>query len=208
MSDIDLRLGDCRDILPQLQDNSVDMIFTDPPYLDSNGWIWPFLGEQGSRLLKPGMSLVTFCGHYNIAEVIHGLSMFGLRYWWIAGMRHTRTRRLPGKWVTAMWKPVIWMVKDYRRGTRTPYDMFEGGGDEKEYHKWQKPLKWCMHWIENLTEPGELVLDPFVGSGTTCLASAQMGRDSIGVEIDEDCFLVAQRRISESGLQPLFESLI
>ena len=58
-----------------------------------------------------------------------------------------------------------------------------------------KPLSLIKHLIDLLSEPGQLVLDPFVGSGTTSLAAMQLQRNCIGIEINEEYAAYAQRRI-------------
>jgi len=60
-----------------------------------------------------------------------------------------------------------------------------------------------MLWlIQNYTQPGDLILDPFMGSGTTGVAAVKLGRKFIGIEIDEGYFEIAKRRISEALAQP------
>jgi len=65
-------------------------------------------------------------------------------------------------------------------------------------------MKWC---IERATEPGQIILDPFMGSGTTGVACVQTGRNFIGIEIDADYFAIAERRIAEAQMQPPLEGL-
>jgi DNA modification methylase len=79
--------------------------------------------------------------------------------------------------------------------------MLAGGGRDKEHHGWGKPVRWFQHWIENLTEPEEAVLDPFMGSGTTGVACVQTGRRFIGIEIDPSYFAIAEKRITEAQAQ-------
>lgn len=68
-------------------------------------------------------------------------------------------------------------------------------------HPTQKPLKLVMDWVTKFTEPGEIVLDPFAGSGTTGVACASLGRKFIGIEKRLDYFQLACRRISDSHRQ-------
>jgi site-specific DNA-methyltransferase (adenine-specific) len=53
-------------------------------------------------------------------------------------------------------------------------------------------------FIRLFTKPGDIVCDPFLGSGTSCLAAQELGRSSIGIEIDENYFRLAQERLSKS----------
>ncbi len=56
--------------------------------------------------------------------------------------------------------------------------------------------------ITDFTDPGDTILDPFMGSGTTGVACIQTGRNFIGIEIDGDYFKIAERRIHDAAQQP------
>jgi DNA modification methylase len=79
--------------------------------------------------------------------------------------------------------------------------------DGKE-HPTQKPVK-LMEWcIEKISKPGDTILDPFMGSGTTGVACVKTGRNFIGIEIDKGYFDIAERRIAEAQMQlPLLEAV-
>jgi site-specific DNA-methyltransferase (adenine-specific) len=68
-------------------------------------------------------------------------------------------------------------------------------------HPAQKPLKLVMDWVAKFSEPGELVLDPFMGSGTTGVACALLGRTFVGIEKRPDYFQLACRRITDAHRQ-------
>lgn len=71
--------------------------------------------------------------------------------------------------------------------------------DKKEYpHPTIKPLNIMKTIIENSSKPGEIVLDPYLGSGTTAVACMELGRKYIGYEINEKYFDTAQRRIKDT----------
>ena len=65
-------------------------------------------------------------------------------------------------------------------------------------HPTQKPEVLMQHFVELLSNPGEWVLDPFMGSGTTGVVSKRAGRNFIGVELDTEYFNVANKRIQEA----------
>ena len=69
-------------------------------------------------------------------------------------------------------------------------------------HPTQKPLALVMDWVAKFTDPGEIILDPFAGSGTTGVACAKLGRKFIGIEKRQDYFDLAVRRITDACAQP------
>lgn len=72
----------------------------------------------------------------------------------------------------------------------------------KDQHPTQKPVELAAHFIRLHTRPGDTVLDPFMGSGTTGVAAVKLGRNFIGIEIDKGYFEIAQKRIAEAQRQP------
>lgn len=77
----------------------------------------------------------------------------------------------------------------------------------KKLHKWQKPIGLLKRIIGASSNPGDIVLDPFMGSGTTGAACIQLGRNFIGIEIDKKTFSIAKKRIKEAERQlviPIF----
>ena len=79
-------------------------------------------------------------------------------------------------------------------------------GDDVRVHPTQKPvgvMQWC---IEHLPSTTATIIDPFMGSGSTIVAAARLGRRAIGIEIDPHYFAIARDRIiAELSRQPLFK---
>ena len=74
---------------------------------------------------------------------------------------------------------------------------------EMPKHPSPKPIEYMRKLIERVTSPGDTIFDPFMGSGTTGVACVQLGRSFIGIEIDENYFKIAKRRIEQAQLQML-----
>ena len=206
MSNVQLYHGDCLEVMKTLPDGSVDAVITDPPYAEKYSYIWEPFAEQSARVMKVGASLITLCGHYQVPFVIDKLSHH-LRYWWILSMEHGNLNRLPGKWVCVKHKPALWYVKERRKpgDTECPLDSLAAGSEDewrevRSHHKWGQPTKWFAHYIERLTLPNDVVLDPFMGSGTTGVACIQTGRNFIGIEIDKGYFNIAKQRIEKAEM--------
>jgi site-specific DNA-methyltransferase (adenine-specific) len=83
-------------------------------------------------------------------------------------------------------------------GSRYPRSVqyFKTAEREGSYHKTQKPVALMEYLIKTYTNEGETVLDFTMGSGTTGVAAKQLGRDFIGIELDEEYFKIAQERIN------------
>lgn len=201
-TDIQVIGGDFRTILKAMPSNSVEMIFTDPPYGEEYIPLYEDLAKLSARVLKPGGSLITYVGHYAIPKITRLMDDY-LRYWWILSVRHSGgAARLIGKNVFVEWKPMLWYVKDYRRtDVEWVADMVESDIPTKDEHDWQQGYKEANYYIDKLTLPGELILDPFVGSGTTLISAYKLKRKAIGIEIDENRADVARVHIqTECGL--------
>ena len=65
----------------------------------------------------------------------------------------------------------------------------------KDVHDWQQSVGAARYYIKQLTRPGAIVLDPFLGGGTTGVAAAELGRNFIGIECDAAAFTAASARI-------------
>ena len=102
--------------------------------------------------------------------------------------------------------------KDYE-DLRRPFKVYDDRmrGDIWEYncvngyigkHPCEKPISIMEHIVCTSTKPNQTILDPFMGSGTTLVACAKMGRKGIGIELDEDYFNIACKRVEEAYKSP------
>lgn len=71
-------------------------------------------------------------------------------------------------------------------------------GVQKELHHWQQSLDGFIQIVERFTEPGELVVDPFLGSGTTAVACLRLGRQFVGCDTDAGAVAIARRRVQHA----------
>jgi site-specific DNA-methyltransferase (adenine-specific) len=109
------------------------------------------------------------------------------------------------------------IVMAHRRGRK----VWNGGGKRGVYrhatngthngpkpHPATKPEPLLMELLADFTQPGEIVLDPFMGSGTTLVAAKRLGRQAIGIEIEEKYCEVAAQRLSQEALSFEFAEVI
>lgn len=176
------RVGDCRKKLADIPDNSVPLILTDPPYGNDAEELLKWLAEFGAAKLVEGGSLICYFGKSHLDKDLAILSAH-LRYWWLCSMPHTSKQRFPGKFVISGFRPIAWYVKGHRRGRTLLPDVFDSPAPDKLEHKWAQGEGGVWQPIEHLTEPGELTVDPFAGTGNWGRIACDMGRRWIGCDI-------------------------
>jgi 16S rRNA G966 N2-methylase RsmD len=210
---VKLILGDCTDIevTNEIPDSSIDLIFTDPPWDMKSIPLYSKLGELAMRVLKPGGSLVTYIPQYTLLEVLRVLVPSGLKHNWICYVKHSGNNTVMyTNHVIARGKPLLWFYKCGSDGDdgKLPMntgmyvaDFIESQRPDKSLHEWaQSPVE-AEYYIEKLTLPNQIILDPFMGSGTTGVAALKLNRQFIGIEIDRARFEVAQMNFAEKILQ-------
>jgi hypothetical protein len=180
----DLRIGDCREVLADVADNSIPLILTDPPYGKDAEPLYRWLAQFAARVLIPGGSLICYTGQ---ACLPRDFAIFGahLTWQWLCTMRHTQPQRLFGANVIVTHKPVLWYVKQFRRGRSLMPDGLISPHRDKLSHAWAQGEGGIWAPIEHLTEPGEVIVDPFAGTGAWGRIAVQMGRRWIGADIVE-----------------------
>jgi 16S rRNA G966 N2-methylase RsmD len=199
--DVLLFNADFREVLPKLEDETVSMIFTDPPYAEEFKILYRDLADLSRPVVSEGGSLLAYIGHFAAPDIFRYFSAYPeWRYWWLLAIdqRHHGGRRiLEGKNVRVHWKPIIWYVKGGRFNTEYVDDMINSRAPAKELHEWEQSTIEAEYYIEFLSEPGGWVLDPMMGSGTTGIAALNKGRKFIGIEQDKSRYNVASNRIKE-----------
>lgn len=199
---VDIRHGDFRAALADVPDGSVDAILTDPPYLREHMPLFGALGALAVRVLKPGGSLLCMVGQSHLDEVLRPL-MERLNYHWCIAYL-TPQHRLQMRWrgVSVGWKPVLWLTNGRRRSLVPPYpyDVVRSEPSDyaamKELHEWGQSESGFSTLVERFTRPGDLVCDPFLGSGTTGVVAVRLGRSFIGCDIDPLCVEQSRRRMA------------
>jgi ParB family chromosome partitioning protein len=200
---IAIRHGDFREVLGDLR-GQVDAMITDPPYLSEYIPLYGELAKLAAELLRPHGVLVVMTPHLHLLEVGNCMTPH-LRYRWICTyyMGDTKANVSAAKIATS-WKPLLVFTRNDAENLRfVCSDYFSAAhntadGVQKELHHWQQSLDGFIQIVERFTEPGELVVDPFLGSGTTAVACLRLGRQFVGCDTDAGAVAIARRRVQHA----------
>lgn len=113
------------------------------------------------------------------------------------GKKYTATRTSGGKTLGRETSNKVAGWKTENDGSRYPITVLEVPNITGD-HPTQKPVELMKYLIRTYSNKGDIVLDPFCGSGTTCVAAKQLGRKYIGIELDEGYYHIADMRVSEA----------
>ncbi len=239
--------GDCVEVMNSLPENSVDLIFADPPYnlqlggdlqrpdnsqvdgVDddwdkfdtfktyddfSTAWL-----TAARRILKDSGSLWVIGSYHNIFRV--GATLQDIGFWILNDVIWRKTNPMPnfrGTRFTNAHETLIWCAKSQEAKYTFNYDAMKNlndglqmrsdwslplctgaerlkGEEGAKLHPTQKPESLLYRVILSATKPGDVVLDPFFGTGTTGAVAKQLGRSYIGIERDETYIKGARQRL-------------
>ncbi|NDW06470.1 site-specific DNA-methyltransferase [Jiella pacifica] len=246
--------GHCVSQMEAMPENSVDVIFADPPYnlqlagdlhrpdqskVDAVDDAWDqFESFQAydaftrawllaaRRVLKPNGTIWVIGSYHNIFRV--GASMQDLGYWILNDVVWRKSNPMPnfrGRRFQNAHETLIWASRDQNaKGYTFNYDSLKAANDDvqmrsdwlfpictggerlkgedgQKLHPTQKPEMLLARVILASTKPGDVVLDPFFGTGTTGAVAKRLGRHYVGIERDEDYIAAAEQRIA--AVEPL-----
>jgi len=193
--EIDLRLGDFEEVLADLPDGSVDCIITDPPYPYQFIEVWSKLSRFAKRVLKPNGYCIAYSGQMHLPEVIKRMKEHLDYYWTFAVYHEGQTQIVNGVNLICRWKPVLIFQNGKKKIENTFQDYFISEQREKQGHDWQQSKSGVAYLIEMFTNPNDLIVEPFAGSGTTLIAAKEKNRRVIGAEIDLETYNIAKELI-------------
>lgn len=252
--------GDCMEVMREIPDSSVDLIFADPPYnlqlrnelirpnmtkVDAVDDEWDKFGsfdeydkfseqwlKECRRILKKTGTFWVIGSYHNIFRV--GRIMHDLGFWILNDIVWIKSNPMPnfkGVRFTNAHETLIWASKDEKaKGYTFNYELMKqhnqdkqmrsdwyfsicNGGERikdkfgKKVHTTQKPLALLERIILATSKKGDVILDPFAGTGTTGFAAKKYGRNYIMIEKEDKYIPVIKDRLKElqNGILPLNE---
>lgn len=216
-----VELGDCLEKMNKIPDDSVDLIVTDPPYRIAQcgrsgcgGMLGANHERQGKifknndidfcdwipeifRVLKPGGHCYIMINARNLATLQTVAEQAGFKFQQL--LVWDKGNVTPNRWYMNACEFILMLRKGKAVAIRdkgTP-NILRISNVKNKQHPTEKPVELMRILIENSTEPGDVVLDPFMGAGSTPIAAITTNRQYIGFELDEVFFNVAKQRIEE-----------
>ncbi len=193
--------ADCRDILPLLPDKSIDLVLTDPPY--GIGVDYGEYDDTQDNLLEkiiPLMPLILAKGkRVMLTTGVKNMYSYPRPDWVLAWVSTAGVGR--GVWGFCCWHPILAYGRDpyLENGKGSMPDIFLSNEiTQIKNHPVSKPTNlWQKVLHRGSVNSTDLILDPFLGSGTTAYCAQKLGRKCIGIEIEEKYCEIAAKRLSQ-----------
>lgn len=185
-----LYLGNCVEVMCTL--DMVDAVITDPPYLegDKSEILWGLMAIAAGRVVLTPGKLESF------NWIMRRKPLW--EYCW----RNSSNSVGGSSCLHIGWEPVLAYGFPLRPLGNDVLDYPIVGSKPPKGHPWPKPIKLIKKLVSHWSNAGDTVLDPYMGSGTTGMACAQMGRKFIGIEIEPKYFELSCRQIEAAYAQP------
>jgi hypothetical protein len=196
--------GDFREVLGEavVPSSTVDLLLTDPPYAENYLPLWGELGAFAARVLKPGKLLASYAGNYHLLEAMNLLALHLNYVWTLAVVYPGSPDTVFARRIKTYWKPVVLFSNgEYRPEEKLEWlhDRIQGHGRSKAHDDWEQGLGESEYLIKALTYEGGLVVDPFLGSGTTGVASKRLKRRFVGCDSNEASVQMALSRLRDES---------
>jgi len=202
--------GDCIELMKRLPTGGIDFILTDPPYItryqdrsgrtvandDNSTWLQPAFAEM-YRVLKDDSFCVSFYGWSKADLFIEAWRNAGFR---IVGHIVFRKRYASAtRFLEYRHEQAYLLAKGNPSAPeRAPPDVIDWTYTGNRFHPTQKPVGILKPLIEAFSRPGDVVLDPFCGAGSTLIAAGETGRNGLGFEMDGLHARTAQKRLMQA----------
>lgn len=222
---IDLRKGDCLEVMKTIKSGSIDAIITDPPYkvitggrkngknhkrpkgiLNENKELMENIPSfkdwlvECYRVMKNGSHGYCMTNTKNLIKISQEIENVGFKiHNFLVWQKNNCT---PSQYYMKNCEYTVFFRKGKAKyinniGRSKTVHSFDNIIGNKQ-HPTQKPVDLMEFFVGNSTKENEIILDPFMGSGSTMLACKNLNRNGVGIEMDENYFNIAKQRIEEN----------
>lgn len=236
VNELELFNEDVLEVMKMIEDESIDLIITDPPYKttsrggtgNSGGMCKKKEFSSGKvfkhndikpqeyipelyRVLKEGTHCYIMTNHVNLYEILTVAQECGFHF--IKSLVWNKGNKIMGQAYMSQFEYILFFRKGKFKkinkcGTADILEVpnkKQKGEDGKNLHDTEKPVELMKILIENSSQEGDLVFEPFMGIGATVVASVELNRRCIGCELDEKYFEVACQRVENTYKQKELE---
>jgi len=220
----------CLEGMKYIEDNSINLVVTDPPYrlvqggctnkavtlkgatdlksgrvfsnnfINFSDWI-----PEVYRVLKENTHCYIICNDRNLKELLIesenvGFKLLNILVW-------KKKKHSPNRYYLKNAEFIVFLRKGRATNINNmgTFQCLEIDNVKEKHHPSEKPVELMEIYINNSSKEGEIVFDPFMGSGTTAIACINTSRNYIGFEIDPDYYKIAEERIRKAKLDKLLE---
>jgi DNA modification methylase len=233
---IDLRQGDCYEIIKTIPDNSVNCIYVDVPYKyecgshgssDLSKRIYKYQKQQLQELniydgfdykildefirVSKNVNIYIWCSRLQIVDILNYFVSKGYKYNILCWCKTNPTPATNNSWLPDIEYCLYFRDSKTKlnNGYHLKHKYYVSAINQKDKKLWKhptiKPLELVKQHLQHTTQENDIVLDCFMGSGTTGVACKELNRNFIGIEIDNTYFDIAKQRIE--GTKEKFEQL-
>ena len=218
--DVKLYNDDCLNVLKDIEDNTIDLVVTDPPYevitggrnggvkgkpsgiLKENKQLMKSIPKvdlwlsECFRVMKDGTHIYIMTNTLNLTNYLNiingvGFKLHNLLVW-------NKNNTTPNRWYMKNCEYVIFARKGFAKSINNPSSQTVHNFDNiigNKQHPTEKPVDLMKLYVGNSSQVGDTVLDPFMGVGSTGVACKELNRNFMGVELDKQYFDIATKRI-------------
>lgn len=188
----------CGDVATITLNKQYDFIITDPPYLKEHLNLYSDLARRAKEWLKPGGLLIAMAGQSYLNEIMNLMDEHLEYYWTSAYLTPGQPTPLRQRQVNTTWKPLlVYKLKDDSYKGKIFGDVYTSEKPDKTKHVWGQSESGMLAIIKQVCLPGQSILDPFVGAGTTGVAALKHECLFGGIDIEEKNIDISRRRLSD-----------
>ena len=178
-----------------------DFIITDPPYPREFLHLYEALARRAVEWLKPGGLLLAMCGQSYLDQIMAMMNAHLDYYWMGAYMTPGQPTPLRQRQVNTSWKPIlVYALPDDNYNGKIFGDVWTSilskSVDDKELHDWGQSESGMLSLISQVCLPGQSILDPFCGAGSTGVAALRHGCTFYGLDIEPDNVAITRNRLA------------
>jgi DNA modification methylase len=193
--------GDARQLSQHIADESIDLIFTDPPYPGKFLPLYEWLAEEAARVLKPGGFCLAYAGVYYKQQTMESLSKHLTYFWDFVSANLGDSPIIWPRKIISRHKSILAFVKGKGLPRVNVISLWTGSGQDKRFHIWGQDEGTARYYIDCFSSPGDLIWEPFCGGGTTLVACTVLERKFIAFDIDLKAIQTTRTRLEM--IQPL-----